>query len=873
MKSIRHIQKCFSPLLNLLCFIIFLSFSVISCGGGGGGAGGASIPASEYSTHNAGGWGGSGSSGGGNGGNGVNTMGGTPLVVDHYVYNGATYTGSQINDLIATIQNDTTKQNASFTVQFYVAGDSNPRDAKVTKGSTVVQKFEHQYKATCTNTQTNTTFTKSFYKDTGLDLSAETTTPNMAWLCAQNGQRYGSLITGFQGDITLSTVFNSPACEISLTNLPTGVSDPGPYEITDLDGAFGYTIAYTNGNPLPDGTTYSWQATGNPNPNTSLSTTVTCSASPSNAGITDSNIGTNAVNATSFTVTCDVTIPGEPTVQFSKQIKVFKRPTLTNFNLTIASKPSTAGNSSPYMIWNTSDTFTFAVDNPNFPIGTSISWSITDQSETTTLANSNSISADQMGTISTNSSTPTVLKAHCTISHNDMTNASPVTCSMVVSVYKVSIPAITVSIEATPTNLPTVSGAYKVGTEDYSKTFKFKANGSNIPVNSIYTWTVGGRSLGSGSDKQEITPTIQDIRDTTNVPTGSESLEVKCVVTNPNLAGDSQEDTTTVNFIQPDELPATLAIEPSGICGRLTPTPTNPNFYTAHSSCWSNNSGFTFGISGTLPAGSSCRWVAEPVRANGNGTDNTFFIKASDISSGNGTWNGTIYCYINAPGYAEKRIDWDFTLATSSWFGTKNAPDSLYDIVFSDGSASPQSYFTNANPMLQYEKDAAVAVIFYDGSGNGAYLFDSRMLGVGLQQGSEKWAVNGSIGYNNSIGTVDSNGLTNMGQIKGLSDYGDGAKYPAFKWADEYRNSEQSFNNGWYIPAHDELLELGDSISQINLALNAIGVTPLSTNTYFWTSTQASATAVQAYLYNTSTRLMDTGTKDIEQSVCVIHAF
>ncbi|MBO4731350.1 MAG: hypothetical protein J5597_00895, partial [Spirochaetaceae bacterium] len=428
MKSIKHIQKCFSPLFNLLCFIVFLSFSVISCGGGGGGAGGASIPASEYSTHNAGGWGGSGSSGGGNGGNGVNTMGGTPLVVDHYVYNGATYTGSQINDLLAAIQNDTTKQNTSFTVQFYVAGDSNPRDAKVTKGYTVVQKFEHQYKATCTNTQTNTTFTKSFYTDTGLDLSAETNTPNMAWLCAQNGQRYGSLITGIQGDIALSTVFNAPACEINLDTIPTGASGPGPYEITNLSGDFGFSIAYTNGNSLPDGTTYVWKANGNTI--TSANTHI-CSASPANAGIVETRtggtrIGTNAGTATTVTITCDVTIPGEPTVQFSKQISVYKRVTLpTDFSVTITSKPTTAGLSTPYVIWNSTDAFRFSVEGINYanlPENIEFHWYVNDTVVTGGTESYIDLTYSQMGTVSTSS---TALEVKYKLDHNDKTNSLP----------------------------------------------------------------------------------------------------------------------------------------------------------------------------------------------------------------------------------------------------------------------------------------------------------------------------------------------------------------------------------------------------------------------------------------------------------------
>ena len=191
--------------LNVCIVVFYCTFSLISCGGG---AGGASIPAGEYTTHNNSGWGGNGSNGS-NGGsnNGVNTTGGTPIVVANYVYNGNSYSKDQINDLIQVIRDNPGQPEGVFTVQFYVEGDSDPRYARVTKSPNGVEKFEHQYKATCIN-GSNTTV-RTFYKDDSLNLS-DLTTSNMAgWRCSQNAVLYGSVINGFQGDITLTAEFVS----------------------------------------------------------------------------------------------------------------------------------------------------------------------------------------------------------------------------------------------------------------------------------------------------------------------------------------------------------------------------------------------------------------------------------------------------------------------------------------------------------------------------------------------------------------------------------------------------------------------------------------------------------------------------------------
>ncbi len=228
----------FSKIIAITVFCLCLILSLTTCGGG---AGGMSIPASEYTTHNPTGWGGNGSNntnGGSN--NGVNTTGGTPIVVTNYVYNGNSYSKDQINDLIQVIRDNPSQPEGVFTLQFFVAGDTNPRYARVSKTSSGVDKFEHQYKATLTNSRDTTNFpvTISFYKDDGINLSAQTTSNMAGWRCAGNNQLYGSFITGMQGDVTLNAEF------ATFTATPTKTELTASTDITNVDTA---TLTITGG--------------------------------------------------------------------------------------------------------------------------------------------------------------------------------------------------------------------------------------------------------------------------------------------------------------------------------------------------------------------------------------------------------------------------------------------------------------------------------------------------------------------------------------------------------------------------------------------------------------------------------------------------
>lgn len=894
MKKIKCCEKSyiFSKIFAIISICLCFSLIFTNCGGGGGGAGGASIPASEYTTHNAGGWGGGGNSGGangGSGGNGVNTTGGTPLVIDHYFYN-QNYASTEINNLIAVIQNDGSITNTVITVDFYVAGESTPRQARVTKGNTKVEKFEHQYKATCTNTQTSSTFTRYFYHDSGLDLSAETTTPNMQWQCAQNGVTYGNFINGIQGDITLSTVFGTPNCDINLTSPSPNASNI--YEISNLNESFTFGIAMNGGGDFPDGTTFAWQVPGN-TPFSGTSGTITKTIAE--YGLSENSLGTNTSNASDLIILCTVSIPGEPQFIKSKTIKVFKKVTLPAITVSLDSKPSTAGSSLPYKVYDpSSDQFIFKAQRQdgvaNFPANTTFSWKINGTPVTANPATPDRITVPTaiLSGISSDSSLATTLNVECEIDHVDKINSTQTTSNNSNSVYQVTIPPITIGMTGLSTTHPTTSdGAYRLGPCDMTKTFIFNANGTNIPDDAVYTWEVveNGAQLASGTDIQQITPTIKAMRNNNdNVPTSTETLTIKCTVSHPNLpASYNQENTATVKFAPPQAFPTTPTASEPAANFTLDYDIAN-DVIQVHSFNWNDTFTVTINTAG-LPSDCNYRWTDIPVAGSNDTTtitNNTgsidvtikdFYTTGDTPKTTFGDTTGTIYCYVSAPGCSESsRIDIPFHFTYNPKFGSKSSANALGDIVFSDGSASPYTNFTSEHPMIDELKNAAVAVIFYTGS-DGICLTDGRTLGVGLQQEGKQWAVVGSAGY--SFVNNDGNGAENTAKIKNLSDYGDGTNYPAFSWADEYRNTQQTYFSGWFIPDTFEMAELSSVRNTVNFALTLLGATNIADNAYYWTSTEVDgAFPNNAYIIQTVGGSSQTdGSKSVNHTICAVHEF
>ena len=116
-----------------------------------------------------------------------------------------------------------------------------------------------------------------------------------------------------------------------------------------------------------------------------------------------------------------------------------------------------------------------------------------------------------------------------------------------------------------------------------------------------------------------------------------------------------------------------------------------------------------------------------------------------------------------------------------TYIGSKTPTETkaVGDIVFTDGSASPYN-----DELTDEQKAAAIAVIFYVGDENdtlgaktlGVGLITERTNGMGLQ-----WCLSDAVAYDSwDYAKNMDDGKANTDEIAGLSDYGDGTKYPAF---------------------------------------------------------------------------------------------
>ena len=218
------------------------------------------------------------------------------------------------------------------------------------------------------------------------------------------------------------------------------------------------------------------------------------------------------------------------------------------------------------------------------------------------------------------------------------------------------------------------------------------------------------------------------------------------------------------------------------------------------------------------------------------------------------------------------------------FIGTKKPTEAkaVYDIVFSDGSATP---YTDGLTLSDDEKAAAIAVIFYKGTGlnspdseGNADTTTERTLGVGLAQTKDLWCgdPNGSnpgnawnvlvepiicapneelYNYETIAGnytfpdTADKNGSDNLSQIAAYlptqtdssnnyytNDTGTAARYPAFYFGINYKDqtgshvSGTNYEDNWYLPSIAELLQLGKEVTDVNSAIELCGGTLVKTS-------------------------------------------
>ncbi len=212
--------------------------------------------------------------------------------------------------------------------------------------------------------------------------------------------------------------------------------------------------------------------------------------------------------------------------------------------------------------------------------------------------------------------------------------------------------------------------------------------------------------------------------------------------------------------------------------------------------------------------------------------------------------------------------------STVTWNTYKSAPDAVGDIVFNTGTALA---YTDGMYLSQWEKDNAVAVIFYIGEEcNNEGETGSRKLGVGInttQNNQYVWAstmpsditnifnntlctpmINGTAAGSNENDltkeglyfTGKNNASTNWEYIcsqdtEGTSSTNVQTNYPAFNWVNNYGTTYaaslgDNYKTGWYLPSITEEFMLFKVKTSVDNILQALGVSKITSPYNYWTS-------------------------------------
>lgn len=226
-----------------------------------------------------------------------------------------------------------------------------------------------------------------------------------------------------------------------------------------------------------------------------------------------------------------------------------------------------------------------------------------------------------------------------------------------------------------------------------------------------------------------------------------------------------------------------------------------------------------------ISSGITNAYHIENVDSLKNGLDNVVSTKSSD---GYKSWiytldkNGTQYPICVNPVSSSSNV---------SMIGDKAAPDSVGDIVFSDGSATG----TGGVDLTTDQKNAVVGVIF-----STTYNFETGesnsngMLMIGLhnsrnytssEDGWKNWCTSEVNGFNVIFNTSDTDGSGNWNIIKSADNANAGkvtGTYPVFEWAENYGTEfglTGDYLTGWYIPSIKEMEELNSVCNIVNNAL------------------------------------------------------
>lgn len=285
------------------------------------------------------------------------------------------------------------------------------------------------------------------------------------------------------------------------------------------------SITSPSSRPTPSDIQYSWTA-GTGNAATISENGSTCSVIPG------SSAGTKEV-------TCKAKLNGEWTSTGVKK-------TIQVYNLSInVTKPTNATlkNTTPtYTLKDLDTQFTLTVTTAGqFPTGTSFSWTITDANNNSVTKTGTSTSVKPSELYVKDQDTKWTVKCRATLPSGTV---SPYQTKEFCVCF--SIPTISINIAESPTELSPSSNKFCVGMYDSSRKFKFKILPATMPSGLYYKWVVGSRTIAEGTDKQEINPSISQLRNSTTPPTSNETCTIKCTVSYGNCT--PKEGSTTFTF-------------------------------------------------------------------------------------------------------------------------------------------------------------------------------------------------------------------------------------------------------------------------------------------------------------------------------------
>ena len=184
--------------------------------------------------------------------------------------------------------------------------------------------------------------------------------------------------------------------------------------------------------------------------------------------------------------------------------------------------------------------------------------------------------------------------------------------------------------------------------------------------------------------------------------------------------------------------------------------------------------------------------------------------------------NGTKYTVAQITNGEFARLD---TSSTPGYFSRKPVAGlscNVGDVILNDGTVIP---YVAGSKLSEQQSAAAIAVIFYDGTGS----LGDKPLGIGLYQPTslKPLMLENAAGYDTTLASNNNSGKVFTQAVYSCSDY-NGSLYPAFSWLEQYFKATSGaldssvYKDGWYLPAKNELLEIYSKMEAINQTLNMI---------------------------------------------------